>query len=407
VAREVENFSDLNGLSQLQELAAIVHSDFGSGIQPVNFSECDEETNFWSYLASPNTGNISQEQVQGHIAVFQLLPHHLRELTADRLITFLVEDGFSTASNIVRNTIKRDQDIDAQLEINNRLDSELDLLSPEQLLKIVERNNLQSPLALVTYLEKLFQSETIVPTEIIELAGAFIHQLDGTDIADRLRSAQVLALAARGETVEAIEKLLAENEEQFKDLVGLKTRLTQKLISMERTSEISRLILAWKEQGSLNILPEIELLAIARFLEGQGLPELALMPIADVDSTESVNQVTARALARFGRSSDATQLIPESSDGLIDARLSELFLSEDPSTAWSLRNRLSGQAAERAAWISGNWADVPSNSDRAEISGLLADTRDPDEESVTPIQDGQTAFLDSKNARRILQDLLK
>ena len=286
------------------------------------------------------------------------------------------------------------------------MDTELKLLSQDRLLEVVSANNETSPEALALYLENAAASHEFVPNENVELAAAFVQQLDGTQTARRLLSVQVLALVNNGESDAATDIFFGNEKEKFDDPIGLQETLLKKLRVLGTPAVLAKFVWVLNERGLLNSISKDEKLETAKLLVENGQPQLALVLLKDVKSAPEFDDVFAETDALTGNRKKAAELVLKNTDEPIDPRLSQVLLSENPDLAWELRDRLSGPASDRTAWISKSWENVPTDDAAFDASELLTQSQVLVERSEKPIQDAQTAFAQSKNTRRVLAELL-
>ena len=402
----IENYGDQMDQTYLEDLANLIEGKFAAQNSLTTHKECAGETGFWSFYAGGGDSGISTEKIEKHIAVFQRFPRDLQVIVADRLIENLEENDNFTASGVVRNALLIDENPEGEFDQQVILKADLSSLSQEELLELSGKSDAQSPDALLVFLDHAIDTETPVTPDVIDLAGSFIHQLDGTEVSKRLHSKLVIALVQRGEGALGLAKILNQNEESFWDLENLRIQFATNLLSNANSSDIAKFAWQFEQRSFLKELPYETRLDLAQYLIEQGQPDLARLSLEGLKPSDVVSKLSAQAFAQLGQRNKAAGIASELSGEQLDPKLSEIVLTENPDTAWQIRDSLTGVAAERAAWISQRWSEVETEDARGETSLLLAGSLIERELSKKPIQDAQDAKDESKKARQILNELL-
>lgn len=344
---------------------------------------CDSAVAMWSVYANPvsprdeiNSGAI--------VRAFVELPPHLRDHVGPGLMRRFVNAGDADTAEILKRIINRAapredapmQMAEAELARLNGEERQADELVKD----VAHGGSGESPNALITLVDRHFESHKPVPSDTVQLISSYVLEMRKTEVGEDLARAHALALGLAGDFHAAFDVAGDLEKPVSEQTIGQLLELLT-----ENADEVTFLELAFETAvATPNTFPAETRLKVAKRLLETGFPETAL---ALLDHPVSGRLHEEQAVIRAEASLEM---------GLPRRALLELVGRSGPDVD-SLRAealRMSGLHAEAAEIF----ASMESREDAARSEWLAG----------LPIEDGvsgQTAFSDRQQASQRLANL--
>lgn len=391
-----------------------VHSDVFDGQL-----YCDTAASMWAALAVQDGQDPEDVNTAAVLRSFERLPLTLKELLAPRLASALLglgqlDAGADVLSRTRRSIVAPNSSLELaeakqSLAQGHAKDAFEDLTS-------LARTSDQSvsPEALESAITLASDYDKPVAQDLVDLASAYATEYRGTEEATKLWRAHLRALLRNGAIDAALAEIEYARDIDAGDRSAIKTEVFQALV--DRSNDVEFLLHSLTDLRASDVDVAQETLAAAahRFLN-LGLPEEALATLdlaSEAPASRDMRIVRARAYLALFKPEDAEiALIGLKGDDVQALRAAARVQMGDYEYAQSSYDALGqGAAAERAAWIAGDWERV-SESDSgvlASVAEMIRSTPDPSADRNNPSLAVSNDALDqSKAARETLRELLE
>ncbi|WP_298258927.1 hypothetical protein [uncultured Litoreibacter sp.] len=259
-----EAISTLNSLSQhrhnddlILPIANLLEGNMLNELKVnIPLNGCTGSNAIWAALMSAEDTEISEPQIKIILKSFALLPDQLQTVLAPRLSKRLLAEGKDVAASVLTKQASRGKEAKDLLSYNFK-----DVTVP-QLETQISKGNIDTPPALLEYMDRNLQSGTPIDGDIKVIAESFAVQQAGDAIVPQIQSSLVrnaalegdftlaLTLALenelldqRGDTIPYIVSAALKNGSNFdlaKFSILLKNNIDLKTLSFDARAEVSK-----------------------------------------------------------------------------------------------------------------------------------------------------------------------
>ncbi|MDW3223524.1 MAG: hypothetical protein R8G34_11695 [Paracoccaceae bacterium] len=404
---------------ELMDLADIVDIGFVRNPRIVHhFADCASDLALWGILAART---FSKDQVADDRAALRALvklPPQLRDYLAPILSKRLAEIGKTEAASVALRRVNLDANQSApSTELASayiQQNSSNNASAARILSNVSNANSIDSPEALLLYVENRLADLTPIDPDTSLLIEAYAFELQDSRIAPELSRAHAIASALSGQFKKAFDVI---EKDQFyqnaESLDDLRSSVFSVLAKNASDVEFLDIAFGYFPENSRSIRP-LSALAIAKRMNSLGFASAAADILADIDNTERNLQailLEAEVLLALDKPTEALEILQSTLGQEADLiRAQALFRIGENARAIQLFQAANmSETAKRAAWLSDDWVELVSQQ-----SNTFEDIRELANGSVDPviIEDGmisatQNALDESASARTIVADLLR
>jgi hypothetical protein len=405
-----EAYPVLVSLSTILERGAI------TGSNPLAlYSDCDSSVALWATLGFQHVPTNQRVNSDAALRALNKLPKHLRQVLAPALSDRLLQYKRPAAAAAAMRSVERIGGRAMPDAMMSQANLVLEAGQPaDNLLRdVIETNTTQSPEALIMLVnEKLVQSEPL-SHETSALVEAYAQELRGTDLGNRLRQTQVIALSQSGQFAAAFNALDDLGPALSSDASNRLSQIVfEQLVSKADDLEFLEHVFAYPSKGIADLPVSTRLQIASRSTElgfaaqAQGI--IATIPAEDRSRERQI--LAARIALRLQQPFQAQAALigidgPEIPLLLAQAKemageyreASEMFLANDERSK-----------ASQAAWLSEDWASLiaPNAPDFGSVQTLVGNETSPNTNNLGMLGRAQSALEESSAARETLAQLL-
>ncbi|WP_299779770.1 hypothetical protein [uncultured Roseobacter sp.] len=404
---------------ELMDLADVMDYGFARNPRFIHqFSDCDSDLALWGILAAKELPDGKVVNANAALRALAKLPYHLKEFLAPALSSRFSEQGDLESASIALRNIELSGDApqpDAGIAKAKIARKTGNSEKADELLKdVIEGNAIETPEALIAFVENRLAEEEDIPADIALLIETYAFERRNDPIAQSLIRAHVIASSYSMQFSKAFEALadpiiasddaliaellshtfiaLSERADDITFLESFYTKFpaspgamiprsiqktAKRLLTLGFAEEANRILSEIREDNQSR---EVKLVH-AEVLLMLGSPELAVPILEDVEG-EQVDKLRAKALLALGDNQSAL----------------ELFQATN-----------TPDEALRSAWLANNWADLMPQ-DTPLLSAVSSLAKQPVEYIETEdgmIASSSVAVEQSTTARETLEAMLE
>lgn len=402
---------------EAQDLTAMAHIVEGGAmvvVPPADWQpNCDTAAALWAYLGGVRGSKNAPLNTRAVIAAFGALPIGLKAHLAARLAQRLEDDGFKKmAEQVLRIGQRGAVDIPAGVTLAEASLGETDGEKSEKKLRdVIEANDVESPLALISLIELRTAKDSSVAEADIELVEAYAKEYRGEPIAPKLERALSMALAQRGDFDRSVGVLAGAAPKLERDLLS---SATENLVArmVRDAGDIEFLALAFDERVQSFDLSSAGEHSMADRLIDMGFAEQALIllsgPAADAEG-RSRKILRAKAALELGRSRQAeAELLGLHGKDVMALRLQARLLRKDHQAARiSLETSGNREEAAEQAWLGGEWDALRAlESEGWALEASLSELDSGQALGAASLSAGRNLLATSEDLRALVGDVL-
>lgn len=393
--------------SVLLQLAGLIDEYEGDYSLIASQSECATAGALWAFIAAPKP--LETEAANRIMQSFFALPQPLRGQIAPRFSRHLVDVGQSeAASQVLRATDNNDTETTHDTASARALVAEV-LIGPAEAISVLAEeagdNARMTPESLVRLIELEIESTRLPQEENLILAAAMRQEHRNTPIAARLAIAEAAGRAQLGQYQFAIDLLIERDDAET--LHALNTAFTTLTENALPTVFLGIVF----DELPLGLTPDTENIIAQRLID-LGFPERALTLLAGPATRGAAAErryLKAMASIETRDFADAIdELLGLSTPRANNLRGRAYSGLGDYRTALSTRP-IAGASPEDTSlqFRAGAWASLANEDDP--ILSAFAETllKEPTEVSVASLADRRAILAQSRESRRVVEDLLQ
>jgi hypothetical protein len=358
-----------------------------------DFTHCDGDIALWSILSAGNRPIVGTANSDAAIRSLSKLPFNLRSLIAPRLSQILREMGNVDGARLAIRSISRTPHAEStavkmeSAEVSFTQDNSEEARSAFS--EVAVENALESPLALIRFIDLQVSEGGDVSPEITKLADAYSVEYRNTDLGKDLRRVHILALTMNHQFGAAFEAL---NTEQSLGSIEIKTfdQVYNFLVTDSDDVTFLRHVMTLNE-GQLLSIPEVVRAKMAKRVLELGFAEKS-QKIADTIEGEknALDRILLNAsiLIKEKNYVDAIELLSTSEDPALLELLTEAYIGVRAfDNASSTLNRLGESTRVN------------------ELRSLLSEMIIATQNATEPVETSQAAQIESSGALSQAQTL--
>jgi hypothetical protein len=379
------------------------------------YSGCASDIALWATLSFREIPRGTDLDTDAALRALNKLPRHLRLIAAPALSDRLLNYGDPTAAEASMRSIERLPDpLTPEASMAQAgLAIEAGKSAEPILEEVIQTNTAQSPEALVRLVERTLAKDEPLSYETATLVEAYVQELRGTEMGDRLRRTQVIALSQSQHFDEAFEALEAVIPALSPTAANnLRQTVLEQL--QKRASDLAFLEHVFSQKpDEIGQLPnKTKLLLASRMMDlgfgSQVQQILAKVPDLPRNSTRQILAARAALQLRQPFQAQAALIgIEETETGLLLAQAKEMTGAyREAAELFSATD--APLAAAQAAWLSDDWRDltIPDTPGFGAIARLGAAFLAEEGETLGPLARASRALEESSEARGALEQLL-
>lgn len=387
-ARQIANLIDERPLSDAAPLRQML--------------DCDGSVALWSLLGA-DEGRLSPGSTEKIVAAFSILPSELRQIMGTRLFAKLEQFDQPVAAQIARNATDRSVTQNQMDLIAVAPSVDVATADTKELRAMLERNDEISPEALEKLMIAALENNGPIDQADIELAGGYVHQLKGSDVAARLKALELRSISRLGQFRPAFDSALVEVTRSSRPEVV--NAIFNDVLELGSPGDRSLMTAALIREGVAAELDVETAQKITEDLLELGLPDLARDLNAARDEQLNAQQ-TQRALLQNRAYAEALAQMEEG-----DADLSLIanlhLLEQSPDALW--RNRAADiddeELKQLSAWRASEWGEVTGETATAALAQQIAAPQ-LELEAEEPLAQSGALLQKSEEARDAISQLL-
>ena len=379
------------------------------------YTDCDSDVALWATLSLQEIPTGTLIDTDAALRAVNNLPKHLRQIVAPALSAKLLIYGDADAAASAMRSVERipepptPEAIMAQAEIAMDAGESASGLLEE----VIETNTKQSPEALVELVKSKLAKDEPLPYEMATLVEAYAQELRGTEMGNKLRRTQIIALSQSQHFDEAF-KALAALEPSLSPQASKDLRNTVLNQLSTKANDLNFLEHTFAQtDATLADLPnKTKLMLAARLMDlGFGAQVQSMIAsIPDRPRTAERQLLAARAAIQLQQPFQAQAALIGIEDPvapLLLAQAKEMVGDYREAYEILIENNAMDQAMQ-AAWLSDDWRDLtPPDTPEFGPVAVMAQPSQPDNDPlVGPLGRADRALEESAAARTTLEQLL-
>lgn len=340
--------------------------------------DCPGPAAFWSVLATPDLSSSDNVDHNAVLQTLEALPPHLKGHLGVRLAQRMEAAGYMDSARDIYRRIERAGGVETSEIALGRAQIDMEKgnydAAEARLKPLSEQGGPQTPEAIMARVDIAEAKGERLPTRIVDLAAAYTAEMRDAEGGVDMWQSHIRALILNGAFEQAFDAMDAA-EGVPEDRVAT-TRQQAMAALVDKAEDLTFLKLAIGPQGGAvdDTLDDPTILNIADRLVGLGMARPALNyldHLADPDSARQAQLIRAAALLDQGNPEEAEiQLVGLVGDDVSQLRAEARRQMGDYTFARELYDQLGAQEqATTSAWLSGNWAEVASQTE----GGILAE----------------------------------
>ncbi len=360
-----------------QQIASIV--DGGPMVTdalPDDALNCGANQSMWYVLTHPSEYKLDEAQTKKLTALFLTFPPHLKTMLGPKLITALNQRGNKLAGKILYSAISSSHQNQTGQPLLNAKST-----IPE-LQEIIKRNDETSPQAMVRYLKAVREGSGIATSGDITLAEAYRKQLSGAPVAASLTAELLHTYASLGQFPMAFSMVpeVAEN-----DVPSVVNEIVEEILDHPEKVQVVEAVVQLLGEPYLEMIAADKLSRLATRLVEVGIPSLTRDLIQRTDMQRELASILIQSHISERKFTEADRLLTGYKGNDRPELLATLMLRRGRADALgeATIERLSEDARNQAAWLSGNHELILPENARKAAAERLAESRDRADEEVS------------------------